>query len=563
MRPPANLQPTCGPRLTSCQPQPPIGTVIIHPNSKLFSIPSSLVTPNLSYSFKNRLSDLNCLNLAMQPSTENNGMGEYQESYIGQSQMSQTDGASCRVFFEPSQDNGGYIPSHSDLMQGIPLTGIQMPPGLHAANHQGSIGHHPAGQQVTFPTQAAALQGQMGFAPNSLGQLTGMPMAPQGTFTSNQTGNLMAMPAVHVVHKARAPPHLTRQAAVGVPIRALSVAPTFGSGGEDEGRPILIDYIVFIRSAQNQAVGSSKSTPSVKEWDRLAPTAETVFKTDITRWDWPSLQARILSILEGPHDPFGLDGPGKLLRKHFETLADSGLLKWQCVLNSHRTYGHIGHYYVTCDEEWKVFVNVACHKDNLAKKIFIKLLMDDPRKTVKAAVSDQKQTDNLVAQYGSKSEQIALERLQSRLAKNPKADVDAKGRVQKIADLSTYICEKYGANAESMRIKDPDDPEKSIRITSNGLSIWGRNHTIRLKNWNLRTNSPLVTTEASLEYTWINSYPTMDNISQGFHPSIHYTNPNYNPQATQTPSVQYTLIYIYTLYTLLHFTSTYYIIPAA
>ncbi|KAA1132560.1 hypothetical protein PGTUg99_004884 [Puccinia graminis f. sp. tritici] len=100
--------------------------------------------------------------------------------------------------------------------------------------------------------------------------------------------------------------------------------------------------------------------------------------------------------------------------------------------------------------------------------------MDDPRKTVKAAESAKKQTDNLVAQYGSKSEQIAMERLQSRLAKNPKADVDAKGRVQKIAELSTYICEKYGANAESMRIKDPDDPEKSIRITSNGLSIWGR-----------------------------------------------------------------------------------------
>jgi hypothetical protein len=45
--------------------------------------------------------------------------------------------------------------------------------------------------------------------------------------------------------------------------------------------------------------------------------------------------------------------------------------------------------------------------------------------------------------------------------------------------------------------------------------------TIRLNNWTLRFNSPLVTTEASLEHTWINSYPTMDNISQGFHPSLH------------------------------------------
>jgi hypothetical protein len=43
--------------------------------------------------------------------------------------------------------------------------------------------------------------------------------------------------------------------------------------------------------------------------------------------------------------------------------------------------------------------------------------------------------------------------------------------------------------------------------------------TIRLNNWTLRFNSPLVTTEESLEHTWINTYPTMDNISQGFHQS--------------------------------------------
>ncbi|EFP78657.1 uncharacterized protein PGTG_04613 [Puccinia graminis f. sp. tritici CRL 75-36-700-3] len=63
-------------------------------------------------------------------------------------------------------------------------------------------------------------------------------------------------------------------------------------------------------------------------------------------------------------------------------------------------------------------------------------------------------------------------------------------------------------------------------------------HTIRRKNWTLRINPPLVTTEASLEHIWINSYPTMDYIAQGFHPSLHITKPNYNPQATQTPSLK-------------------------
>jgi hypothetical protein len=79
-----------------------------------------------------------------------------------------------------------------------------------------------------------------------------------------------------------------------------------------------------------------------------------------------------------------------------------------------------------------------------------------------------------------------------------------------------------------------------------------RNHIIRLKNWTLRTNSPLFTTEASLEHTWINNYPTMDNISQGFHQS------QLQPSSYTTSSVQYnpSFTYIYTLYiSLLHITS--------
>ncbi|KAA1070811.1 hypothetical protein PGT21_024787 [Puccinia graminis f. sp. tritici] len=220
---------------------------------------------------------------AMQPSTENIGMGEYkyEESYIAPSQMAQSDGASCRVFFEPSQDNAGYIHSYSNVMQGIPLAALQTspnraPPGLHAANHQGSIGHVAVGHQLAFPGQDPHLQGPMAFTSSSLGQLTAMPnprvtqistAGAQATLTSDQSGHLMSMPAGNVGHMAPAHPQVMGQALARNPTRAHSVAPNLGSGGEVEVRPILIDYIVFIRSAQNQAVGSSKATPSVKEWD--------------------------------------------------------------------------------------------------------------------------------------------------------------------------------------------------------------------------------------------------------------------------------------------------------
>ncbi|EFP74813.1 uncharacterized protein PGTG_01406 [Puccinia graminis f. sp. tritici CRL 75-36-700-3] len=351
MPPPAtNLQRTSTPdRYRHPAAQHPTGL-------DLFSILSSRFTQILNSSLSNTPVPHLSINV-MQPASENSLMGEYEESYLGHSQLSQSDGASCRVFFESPRDNGGFIQPYSTIIQGIPASVQQMtnvvPPGLHAANHQGSIGQHPAVHHVAIPNQAIGAQAPMGFHASSIGQLTGGPPAQgmhigpmghqQSALSSNAAGHVMTMPASQV---APAHPSLTGQTSTVNPTRALSLAPMPGEA-EDEGRTILIDYIVFIRSAQNQSSGSSKPTTSTKEWDRVVPRAETVFKTDIARWDWRSLQAKILSIIEGPRDPIRNEGPGKLLRKHFEALDESGVLKWQCVLNSHRTYGHKGNYFVT------------------------------------------------------------------------------------------------------------------------------------------------------------------------------------------------------------------------
>jgi hypothetical protein len=82
-----------------------------------------------------------------------------------------------------------------------------------------------------------------------------------------------------------------------------------------------------------------------------------------------------------------------------------------------------------------------------------------------------------------------------------------------------------------------------------------RNYTIRLNNWTLRINSPW----SPQRRHWNTPGSTITPRWTTYHKD--FTKPNYNPQATQTPPVQYTLIYIH-LHSL-HFTSTYYIIPAA
>ena len=53
-----------------------------------------------------------------------------------------------------------------------------------------------------------------------------------------------------------------------------------------------------------------------------------------------------------------------------------------------------------------------------------------------------------------------------------KADVDSGKRTKLILTITTHITNKYGCNAESMAIQDPQDLALSIRITRDCLYIW-------------------------------------------------------------------------------------------
>ncbi|OAV98834.1 hypothetical protein PTTG_25526 [Puccinia triticina 1-1 BBBD Race 1] len=100
--------------------------------------------------------------------------------------------------------------------------------------------------------------------------------------------------------------------------------------------------------------------------------------------------------------------------------------------------------------------------------------MQDPQKKAKAELAARAQQDALAMSYGPDDTQSALERSQACVAVNPLADVDEQERIRIAADLHVYITGKYGANTESMRIKDPKKPGSSIRVTCDTLTKWSR-----------------------------------------------------------------------------------------
>ncbi|EFP91250.2 uncharacterized protein PGTG_17107 [Puccinia graminis f. sp. tritici CRL 75-36-700-3] len=234
-------------------------------------------------------------------------------------------------------------------------------------------------------------------------------------------------------------------------------------------RPIAIDYVLFNRTTTKQIaeVVPSRSkgaalTPN-KEWERIVPHFDTVWKAALEVWSWPQAQQCIITLLgEGREN----------IDKHIRALEEAGLLKWQCILANHGTYGSGKLYYVYSDEDFAPFVAAMVLKPK--SKVTIKILMTDPRRSAKDKESEKSENDSLAMSYAPDDERLALQKVQTRLALNPKCDMESAARTRYIVSITEKILATYGGNAESLRIKDPDDPMRSIRVTRNALFDWSR-----------------------------------------------------------------------------------------
>ncbi|KAA1134940.1 hypothetical protein PGTUg99_009349 [Puccinia graminis f. sp. tritici] len=141
---------------------------------------------------------------------------------------------------------------------------------------------------------------------------------------------------------------------------------------------------VFNRTADNQVAqvrpSSSKASPaaSAKEWEKITPTFDTVWKAALEVWSWPNAQQCIITLLREGRP---------LVADHLVNLQENGLLKWQCILANHSTYGANKMYLVYSDEDFTPFVAAVLKKPG--SKVTIKLLMDDPARSARRKQAEQ------------------------------------------------------------------------------------------------------------------------------------------------------------------------------
>lgn len=141
-------------------------------------------------------------------------------------------------------------------------------------------------------------------------------------------------------------------------------------------RQITVEYLVFIKSANNllsiPANPTNKPTGPPKEWEKVYTLADTVWTTAIANWNWQSFKTAMFRFLEKDREHLGV---------HMQTLEQSKVLKWKCILWGHRLYGNKGNYIVTQDTDFLPFLEAV--KQSPTSKINIKITMEDPNKSAR------------------------------------------------------------------------------------------------------------------------------------------------------------------------------------
>ncbi|POW18676.1 hypothetical protein PSHT_05502 [Puccinia striiformis] len=130
----------------------------------------------------------------------------------------------------------------------------------------------------------------------------------------------------------------------------------------------------------------------------------------------------------------------------------------------------VSEFFVKNNETYDEFA--AAVRASPDKKVTISISMVDPSKVIKDNDLTKDGDAELELLYAPEKQKVAKAKMHARLAMNPKADMDAVRDGSRVEELAANIIAKYGCNAETMRIKDPKDPHKSIAIHSQGLRSW-------------------------------------------------------------------------------------------
>ncbi|PLW23334.1 hypothetical protein PCASD_12311 [Puccinia coronata f. sp. avenae] len=180
-------------------------------------------------------------------------------------------------------------------------------------------------------------------------------------------------------------------------------------------------------------------------------------------WTWQNFKSALIEKLNGTK-------PNSHFAAHLTSLIEEGKLTWFGILSHHCLFGKKCNFVITNNADFNDFAD-AVHM-NPANQCTIKILMQDPRVEAKWRELEKAETKNLALTYGTEEQCKKLEREKTCLAQN--ANVTGVVRNEKFQEITDHILSKYSCTAETMRIRDPNDRLRSIRITHKNLWIWSR-----------------------------------------------------------------------------------------
>ncbi|PLW20107.1 hypothetical protein PCASD_16634 [Puccinia coronata f. sp. avenae] len=251
-----------------------------------------------------------------------------------------------------------------------------------------------------------------------------------------------------------------------------------------------LDYIVYIRSVTNELskVHSNRAPPASKDWVKSVPKQDVAWKTGMVSWNWCSFKEALIRKLDEskPKQHFG---------KHLTALEKDKKLQYKCIVTHHRVFGVKSHTYVSDEDGFKEFIEAV--SSSPMSKCTIKLVMEDPGALAKKIQMEKSAAENLALTYGPEEDRVALERQATQLAHNPKANISSAIRVETAKQITNWVLEKYDFTAKCLRIQDPKDASRSMRLTPTCLRLWARG--IMEKDPGIDLDNPPITDEFVLE----------------------------------------------------------------
>ncbi|KAA1079647.1 hypothetical protein PGT21_019408 [Puccinia graminis f. sp. tritici] len=209
-----------------------------------------------------------------------------------------------------------------------------------------------------------------------------------------------------------------------------------------------LNYAQFILSTTFKNNWWRVSSAGVQDWVTPPVKCETVWKVNLTYYSWAKCQQEIIR-LRAP--------TRKHINKHLHRLQAEGFLKGNCILHQDGTFGQNKNYYVMNNNEFALFVEAV-----------------EPDWSTKGSNKAKKVDDSLALNYVDKDTCLALQQVHAQLAVNPKANTSGQDCGRIVADITRHIKAKYGCDTKSMRIRDPEDLNRSICVTMEALCPWSQ-----------------------------------------------------------------------------------------